>query len=181
MRSQAISLSQRPHMVIATAGRLAEHIRSSGEDTIAGLRRVRFVVLDEADRLLAARGPGSHLPDIEECLGVLPPSDQRQTLLYTATITPEVRALKELPPKPGKKPALVVEVDTQKLAVPDTLELNYIQVNVAFKEYMLHAFLLTEGNIEKSIIIFCNRLVSIVFKFPFATAFGPFYLLNMLL
>ncbi|CAJ2506000.1 Uu.00g001300.m01.CDS01 [Anthostomella pinea] len=157
MRAQAISLAQRPHMVIATAGRLAEHIRMSGEDTIAGLRRVRYVVLDEADRLLAAGGPGSMLPDIEECLGVLPPSERRQTLLYTATITPEVRALKDMPPKPGKKPAMVCEVDTQKLAVPDTLHLTYIQVHVNFKEYYLHAFLLTEANVEKSMIIFCNR------------------------
>ncbi|KAI2777722.1 ATP-dependent RNA helicase dbp8 [Daldinia loculata] len=157
MRPQAIALAQRPHVVIATPGRLADHINSSGEDTIAGLRRVKFVVLDEADRLLAAGGPGSMLPDIEECLGVLPPSSERQTLLFTATITPEVRALKDMPPKPGKESAFVCEVDTQKLAVPTTLHQMYIQVNVTHKEYYLHAFLLTEANIEKSLIIFCNR------------------------
>ncbi|KAI1413606.1 DEAD-domain-containing protein [Hypoxylon sp. FL1857] len=157
MRPQAIALAQRPHVVIATPGRLADHIRSSGEDTICGLRRAKFVVLDEADRLLAANGPGSMLPDIEECLGVLPPSTQRQTLLFTATITPEVRALKDMPPKPGKEPAFVCEVDTQTLAVPTTLHQMYIQVNVTHKEYYLHAFLLTEANIEKSLIIFCNR------------------------
>ncbi|KAI1448337.1 DEAD-domain-containing protein [Annulohypoxylon stygium] len=157
MRPQAIALAQRPHVVIATPGRLADHIRSSGEDTIGGLRRAKFVVLDEADRLLSAGGPGSMLPDIEECLGVLPPSTQRQTLLFTATITPEVRALKDMPPKLGKEPAFVCEVDTQKLAVPTTLHQMYIQVNVTHKEYYLHAFLLTEANVEKSLIIFCNR------------------------
>ncbi|KAI2613301.1 DEAD-domain-containing protein [Hypoxylon sp. NC1633] len=157
MRPQAIALAQRPHVVIATPGRLADHIRSSGEDTICGLRRIKFVVLDEADRLLAAGGPGSMLPDIEECLGVLPPSHQRQTLLFTATITPEVRALKDMPPKPGKESAFVCEVDTQTLAVPTTLHQMYIQVNVTHKEYYLHAFLLTESNVEKSLIIFCNR------------------------
>ncbi|KAI5928438.1 P-loop containing nucleoside triphosphate hydrolase protein [Camillea tinctor] len=157
MLSQATSLAQRPHVVIATPGRLADHIRCSGEDTIAGLRRVRFVVLDEADRLLASGGPGSMLPDIEECLGVLPPSTERQTLLFTATITPEVRALKDLPPKSGKESAFLCEVDTQRLAVPDSLHLMYIQVNVTHKEYYLHAFLLTDANVEKSVIIFCNR------------------------
>ncbi|RYP31809.1 hypothetical protein DL767_005540 [Monosporascus sp. MG133] len=157
MRPQAIALAQRPHVVIATPGRLADHIRCSGEDTICGLRRVRYVVLDEADRLLAAGGPGSMLPDIEECLGVLPPPTQRQTLLFTATITPEVRALKDMPPKPGKEPAFVCEVDTQTLAVPATLRQMYIQVNVTHKEYYLHTFLLTEANAEKSLIIFCNR------------------------
>ncbi|KAI1327898.1 P-loop containing nucleoside triphosphate hydrolase protein [Xylariaceae sp. FL0255] len=157
MRAQAIGLAQRPHIVIATPGRLADHIKSSGEDTIAGLKRTKFVVLDEADRLLAANGPGSMLPDIEVVLGALPPSTERQTLLYTATITPEVRALKDMPAKPGKKPAFVCEVDTQRLAVPDTLRQMYLQVNVTHKEYYLHAFLLTDENVDKSLIIFCNR------------------------
>lgn len=64
MRSQAIAIAQRPHIIVATPGRLADHIRSSGEDTWGGLRRVKFLVLDEADRLLSAGGPGSMLPDI---------------------------------------------------------------------------------------------------------------------
>ncbi|KAI0911902.1 P-loop containing nucleoside triphosphate hydrolase protein [Ustulina deusta] len=157
MRQQAIELAQRPHIVIATPGRLADHIKSSGEDTVAGLKRTKFVVLDEADRILAANGPGSMLPDLEVVLGVLPPSTQRQTLLYTATITPEVRALKDMPAKPGKKGAYVCEVDIDKLAVPDTLRQMYLQVNVTHKEYYLHAFLLTDANLEKSLIIFCNR------------------------
>jgi ATP-dependent RNA helicase DDX49/DBP8 len=77
MRQQAIELAQRPHVVIATPGRLADHIKSSGEDTIAGLKRTKFVVLDEADRILAD-GPGSMLSDLETVLAVLPPSSQRR-------------------------------------------------------------------------------------------------------
>jgi ATP-dependent RNA helicase DDX49/DBP8 len=157
MRPQAIALAQRPHLVIATPGRLADHIRSSGEDTILGLRRVKFLVLDEADRLLASNGPGSMLPDIEECLKILPSSTERQTLLFTATMTPEVRALENLPRKPGREPPFVCEVDTQVLAIPSTLNQMYIQVPVTHKEHYLHTFLLTDANVEKSIIIFCNR------------------------
>ncbi|KAF3800372.1 ATP-dependent RNA helicase DBP8 [Colletotrichum gloeosporioides] len=157
MRPQAIALAQRPHVVIATPGRLADHIRTSGEDTICGLRRVKYVVLDEADRLLDATGPGSMIPDVEECLSVLPPSSQRQTLLFTATITPEVRALKDMPIKPGKQPVFVCEVDTQSLAIPATLSQMHLQVPVTHREHYLHTFLLTDGNADKSIIIFCNR------------------------
>jgi ATP-dependent RNA helicase DDX49/DBP8 len=157
MRAQAIALQQRPHIVIATPGRLADHIRTSGEDTICGLRRVRYVVLDEADRLLHAQGPGSMLPDVEECLSVLPPPVERQTLLFTATITPEVRALKNMPQKPGKQPVFVCEVDTQMLAIPATLEQKHVQIPVTHKEHYLHVFLLTQANVEKTIIIFCNR------------------------
>jgi ATP-dependent RNA helicase DDX49/DBP8 len=155
MREQALQLSQKPHVVIATPGRLAEHINVSGEDTIGGLRRVRFVVLDEADRLLTA-GHGSMLPDVELIMSVLPPSTERQTLLFTATVTAEVRALKEMPPKPGKGPPFVCEVDTEDLAIPATLRQKYILVPVTQRESYLHICLLTSANVNKSAIIFCN-------------------------
>jgi ATP-dependent RNA helicase DDX49/DBP8 len=155
-REQAIALASRPHVVIATPGRLAEHIKTSGEDTICGLRRVRFVVFDEADRLLAP-GRGSMLPDLETCLSVLPPKDQRQTLLFTATVTPEVLALKSQPRAPGRLPLFVCEVDTEALATPASLSQLYLQTPVTHKECYLHVLLLTPLNAEKSVIIFCNR------------------------
>ncbi|KAM0324330.1 hypothetical protein ACHAQA_008111 [Verticillium albo-atrum] len=163
MRPQAIALASRPHIVIATPGRLADHIRTSGEDTICGLRRVRFVVLDEADRLLDGTGTGSMLPAVEECLSALPPAGQRQTLLFTATITPEVRALKDMPPKPGKEPVFICEVDTQMLAIPTTLAQKHIQVPVTHREHYLHTFLLTAANLEKTVIVFCNRTTTAQF------------------
>ncbi|EGO57464.1 hypothetical protein NEUTE1DRAFT_129408 [Neurospora tetrasperma FGSC 2508] len=157
MRKQAIDLAKRPHLVIATPGRLADHIRTSGEDTICGLRRVKFIVLDEADRLLANSGHGSMLPDVEECFSVLPPPSERQTLLFTATMTPEVKALSERPPIPGRAPVFVCEVDTQRLAIPATLRQMHLQVPVTHREHYLHMFLLTPQNVDKSVIIFCNR------------------------
>ena len=157
MRPQAIELAKRPHIIIATPGRLADHIRTSGEDTILGLKRVRFLVLDEADRLLAAHGPGSMLPDVEECLGALPAAAERQTLLFTATVTPEVRALKSMPRAPGRAPVFVCEVDTQALAIPERLSQFHVQVPVTHREHYLHVFLLTEANADRSAIVFCNR------------------------
>ncbi|ESZ99311.1 ATP-dependent RNA helicase DBP8 [Sclerotinia borealis F-4128] len=157
MRPQATALAQRPHVVIATPGRLADHIRTSGEDTICALRRVRMVVLDEADRLLASSSVGSMLPDVEECLSILPPPAKRQTLLFTATVTPEVRALKDMPRTPGKLPVFVCEVDTQALAIPPSLNQMHLQIPVTHREHYLHMFLLTEKNLPKSAIIFCNR------------------------
>lgn len=156
MRTQALELAQRPHVVIATPGRLADHVRTSGQDTICGLRRVRFVVLDEADRLLAA-GHGSMLPDVEECLSVLPPSAERQTCLFTATVTPEVRALEAMPRAAGRLPVFVCEVDTEVLAIPPSLKQCYLQVPVTQRESFLHILLLTPANVKKSTIIFCNR------------------------
>nr|POF15182.1 atp-dependent rna helicase dbp8 [Quercus suber] len=156
MREQASGLARRPHIVIATPGRLADHIQNSGEDTIRGLRRVRFVVLDEADRLLAA-GRGSMLPDVETCLSAVPSSENRQTCLFTATVTPEVRALKDLPRPPSKPPLFVSEVDIDALALPPTLHQTYQLVNVVHKEKYLHILLLTPANLARSTIIFCNH------------------------
>ena len=156
MRPQALALAQRPHVVIATPGRLSDHIQTSGSDTIMGFRRTRIVILDEADRLLAS-GPGSMLPDVEVCLSALPPSNERQTCLFTATLTPEVTALKNLPRK-DRPPVFICEVDTGELAVPSTLHQTYLQVPVTYREAYLHILLLTARNVaKKSIMIFCNR------------------------
>ena len=97
------------------------------------------------------------LPDVEECLSVLPPAANRQTLLFTATITPEVRALKEMPRTHGKPPVFVCEVDTEILAIPPSLKQCHIQIPVTHREHYLHMFLLTDHNVSKSVIIFCNR------------------------
>ncbi|EME88242.1 uncharacterized protein MYCFIDRAFT_159470 [Pseudocercospora fijiensis CIRAD86] len=156
MRAQAIELSKRPHVVIATPGRLADHVETSGEDTIHGLKKCRFVVLDEADRLLAS-GKGSMLPAVETCLDALPSAAKRQTCLFTATVTPEVRALKERPRENGKPPVFVCEVDIDSLAIPPTLTQNYQLVNVLHKEKYLHVLLGTPANVEKTTIVFCNR------------------------
>lgn len=96
------------------------------------------------------------LPDLEVCLSVLPPPEKRQTLLFTATVTPEVLALKEQP-RPGRPPIFIAEVDTQNLAIPPKLRQTYIQAPVTHKECYLHVLLSTPENITKSVIVFCNR------------------------
>lgn len=156
MRAQALELGRRPHIVIATPGRLADHIETSGDDTMRGLKKVRYVVLDEADRLLTT-GKGSMLPAVSTCLDALPPSSQRQTLLFTATVTPEVRALKDAPRAPGKPEVFITEVDTESLTLPPTLKQTYQLVNVVHKEKYLHILLLTAANVEKPTMVFCNR------------------------
>lgn len=157
MRSQALELSRRPHLVVATPGRLADHIRTSGADTVAGLKRVRMVVLDETDRLLAP-GPGSMLTDVETCLSSLPPSAERQTLLFTATLTPEVRALKSLPRPEGKPPIFVTEISSETSgSIPPTLKQTYVQIPLTHREAFLHVLLSTESNVKKPTILFTNH------------------------
>lgn len=152
MTKQALELQRRPHFVIATPGRLADHVLNSGEDTILGLRRVKYLVLDEADRLLS----NSFGSDLERCFSVLPTSDKRQTLLFTATVTDAVRALKDKPVPKGKLPVFIHEVDTvDKVAIPATLKIQYIFVPSHVKDSYLNMVLKLFDNVTA--VIFVNR------------------------
>ncbi|KAF2457771.1 P-loop containing nucleoside triphosphate hydrolase protein [Lineolata rhizophorae] len=94
MVSQAIALGKKPHVVVATPGRLLDHLENTKGFS---LRHLKYLVLDEADRLLdLAFGPV-----IDKILRVLPPSlppgstdpNGRHTALYSATLSSEVASL----------------------------------------------------------------------------------------
>lgn len=53
MVRQGLELSTRPHIVIATPGRLADHMDACNTFSLA---RIKYLVLDEADRLLGTPG-----------------------------------------------------------------------------------------------------------------------------
>jgi len=80
MHEQLLRLKQNPHIIIATPGRLNDHI----EHHSLRLDNVGVLVLDEADRMLDM----GFLPQIERILRILP--RQRQTMLFSATIPPSV-------------------------------------------------------------------------------------------
>uniref|UniRef100_A0A8C6PPJ4 RNA helicase n=1 Tax=Nothobranchius furzeri TaxID=105023 RepID=A0A8C6PPJ4_NOTFU len=90
MVSQAVELSNQPHIVVATPGRLADHIRSSNTFNMA---KIKFLILDEADRLLE-QGCTDFTKDLEVILGILPA--KRQTLLFSATLTDTLQELKSI-------------------------------------------------------------------------------------
>jgi len=82
MLPQALQLSKRPHVVIATPGRFADHLRSN---TQMHLSHCRFLVLDEVDRLMEPK----FRKDLATICDALPPPEKRQTLLFSATLTKE--------------------------------------------------------------------------------------------
>ncbi|BFZ54232.1 Putative RNA helicase [Savitreella phatthalungensis] len=154
MLEQSATLSRRPHIVVATPGRLADIIRSNGEETIGGLRRCKYLVLDEADRLLDP----CFADAIATCVALLP--EQRQTLLFTATVTDAIRDLAKRTPKPGKQPPFLHEVSDEAgslTTLPTTLSQYYQLVPAHLREPYLHELLSLEANKEKSCVVFCNR------------------------
>lgn len=157
MVKQAIELQKKPHFIIATPGRLAHHITSSGEDTVGGFSRTKFLVLDEADMLLTS----TFAPDLATCISKLPSKDKRQTLLFTATITDQVRALQNAPTQEGKPPLFAYEVETVGMvAIPATLKTEYLLVPEHVKEAYLFQLLTCETYKDSSAIIFVNRTTS---------------------
>ncbi len=78
---QCAELEQRPHVVIATPGRLAQLIDINAFKFHSS--HLAYLVLDEADRLFEPQ----FAPPLRTILGAIPPPGQRQTLLFSATIT----------------------------------------------------------------------------------------------
>ncbi len=83
MGNQFDALRRGPRIVVATPGRLLDHISQRSID----LSNVSFVVLDEADRMLDM----GFIHDIKRLFAMLPKA--RQTLLFSATFSPEIRKL----------------------------------------------------------------------------------------
>lgn len=78
---QIRQLKDRPHIVVGTPGRMLDHIN---RHTLK-LATVETLVLDEADEMLNM----GFLEDIERIIAQVP--DQRQTLLFSATMPPAIK------------------------------------------------------------------------------------------
>lgn len=83
MHLQLQALNKKPRMIIATPGRLNDHL----ERKTVNLGDVRILVIDEADRMLDM----GFAPQIERVLRYVP--RERQTMLFSATIPGEVMAI----------------------------------------------------------------------------------------
>ena len=136
-------------VLIATPGRLLDHV----ERGRLLLRGVEILVIDEADRMLDM----GFIPDVERIVSLTNPV--RQTMLFSATMAPEIRRLAdaflkhpcEITVAPPASPAETVE---QHLAV----------VSADNKREALRTLLRRED--VQNALIFCNRKrdVEIVYK-----------------
>ena len=83
MSKQVSDLRRKPQVIVATPGRLIDHMQ---QKTVS-LRDVSIAVLDEGDRMLDM----GFAPAIRQILAALP--EKRQTLLFSATMPTEIEAL----------------------------------------------------------------------------------------
>lgn len=80
IRPQIEALRRNPHIIIATPGRLNDHLQQK----TSNLRNIKIVVLDEADRMLDM----GFAPQIKKIFQELPV--ERQTMLFSATLPSEI-------------------------------------------------------------------------------------------
>jgi len=141
MMEQAMQLAQNPHVIIATPGRLVDHLEKTKGFS---LKTVQFLVLDEADKMLDQ----NFQVELDKILSLLPRT--RQTLFFSATMTKQVKKLQ----RAALKDPVRVSINKKNKSV-DTLDQKYIFVPKLDQSTTL-VWLLNEYK-GKSIIVFCNQ------------------------
>ncbi len=123
-------------ILVATPGRLLDHANQRTVD----LSKVEFLVLDEADRMLDM----GFIHDIRKLLNLLPA--KKQTLLFSATYSPEIRKLAGgLLNSPTK-----IEVAPQKLTL-DTIKQTVHPVDKSRKRELL-SYLIGSKNWQQVLV-----------------------------
>ncbi|CAG5127809.1 unnamed protein product [Candidula unifasciata] len=145
MYDQALMLAKKPHVIIATPGRLVDHLENTKGFS---LRTLKYLVMDEADRILNM----DFEQEVDKILKVIP--RDRRTFLFSATMTKKVQKLQRACLQNPAK----VEVNNKYKTV-DNLMQSYVFIPVKFKDvYLVHIMTELAGN---TFIIFtstCNNV-----------------------
>ena len=142
INSQLAELRRRPTIVIATPGRLLDLTERRALD----LSKVEVLVLDEADRMLDM----GFLPAIRRVLAMLP--TKRQTLLFSATMSPTIESLARSTMKQPK----LIEVN-QRGHAAQMVDQTVYSVSLQNKTAVLLDLLEQESALEKVLVFTRTR------------------------
>ncbi|KRX49506.1 putative ATP-dependent RNA helicase DDX47, partial [Trichinella murrelli] len=119
MVTQALCLAKKPHVIVATPGRLVDHLENTKG---FNLRSLKYLVMDEADRILDM----DFESEVNKILQVIP--RERKTYLFSATMTKKVSKLQ----RASLQDPVKVEVSSKYQTV-DKLQQHYIFIPQKFK------------------------------------------------
>ncbi|MCJ1251947.1 ATP-dependent RNA helicase ddx18 [Trapelia coarctata] len=146
-RAEAEKLAKGVNLLIATPGRLLDHLQNTQGFIY---KNIKALVIDEADRILEV-GFEDEMRQIVKIL----PKEERQTMLFSATQTTKVEDLARISLRPGP---LYINVDHQKEhSTVEGLEQGYVICDSDKRFLLLFSFL--KRNLKKKIIVFfssCN-------------------------
>jgi len=140
MVSQAMMLAKKPHILVATPGRLVDHFKNTKG---FNLKALKFLVMDEADRILNM----DFEAEIDEILRQIP--RERRTYLYSATMTKKVAKLQ----RASLTDPVQVSVSSKYQTVESLMQ-YYLFIPLKYKEvYLVHLLNEMAGN---SMMVFCS-------------------------
>jgi ATP-independent RNA helicase DbpA len=143
MRHQITSLEHGAHIIVGTPGRIRDHLSKS----TLQLRHIHTVVLDEADRMLDM----GFSEEIDKILADTP--SKRQTLLFSATFTDDIKALCYSVTNAPQE----VKVDTYHDS-SNIQEIYYeVQRNDKFESFIK----VLQHHQPSSAIVFCNMKIEV--------------------
>ncbi|RPA99284.1 DEAD-domain-containing protein [Choiromyces venosus 120613-1] len=148
-RNEADKLSRGVNLLIATPGRLLDHLQNTPGFVFKNLKAL---VLDEADRILEM----GFEDEMRQIIKIIPSQD-RQTMLFSATQTTKVEDLARISLRPGP---LYINVDYHKEAsTVEGLEQGYVICEADKRFLLLFSFLKRFS--KKKIIVFFSSCASV--------------------
>ncbi|KAI7726833.1 hypothetical protein M8C21_006632, partial [Ambrosia artemisiifolia] len=141
---QSIALGKRPHIVVATPGRLVDHLSNTKGFS---LHTIKYLVLDKADRLLNEDFEKS----LDQILNAIP--RERRTYLFSATMTKKVQKLQ----RACLRNPVKIEA-ASKYSTVDTLKQRYRLVPAKYKAKRLGA--LNKFKAGECNILICTDVAS---------------------
>ncbi|KAL5731948.1 RNA helicase [Ranunculus cassubicifolius] len=151
--TQSIAIAKRPHIVVATPGRLLDHLANTKGFS---LKNLKYLVLDEADRLLNEDFEKS----IDDLLKAIP--RERRTYLFSATMTKKVRKLQ----RACLRNPVKIEA-ASKYSTVDTLKQQFRFIPAKHKDCYL-VYILTEMSGSTSMVFTrtceATRLLALILR-----------------
>ncbi|PHR25136.1 MAG: ATP-dependent RNA helicase RhlB [Desulfotalea sp.] len=140
-KQQELLINRTCDLLVATPGRLLDFVGKG----IVDLSRCKILVLDEADRMLDM----GFIPDVRRIIGRVAPKNERQTMMFSATVPDDVQRLASqwcVDPR-------VVEAEPEQVAV-DTVE-QVVYLTTAEEKYSV-LYNLIQAHPDDRIIVFAN-------------------------
>jgi ATP-dependent RNA helicase DDX47/RRP3 len=157
MAQQKIAIGQKPHVIVATPGRLTDHLEKTKGFS---LRNLKCLVLDEADRLLDL----DFGPSIDKILNFIP--RERNTYLFSATMSSKVDKLR----RASLRDPVKVAVSENSYEKVKTLIQHFAFLPAKFKKvYLLHVLTQFVG---RSTIVFVRLRQDALFIAAFLKCLG---------
>lgn len=148
-RAEADKLQKGVNLIVATPGRLLDHLENTKGFIF---RNLKCLVIDEADRILEV----GFEEEMKKIINILP-NDERQSMLFSATQTTKVTDLARISLRPGP---LYIDVDkTESTSTVATLSQGYVVCPSDRRFLLLFTFL--KKNMKKKVVVFfssCNSV-----------------------